>query len=190
MSTPRHYNPLLITVLPKERRSRHPYQIAAMLTLFSLGVWQEVVGQSAVSSTQVLDPLTFSLLNWVCILAGLAGLAAAVIPERIVRFRIRVWRRILRTEFDATYFRLWEELGCHLLLLSVWAAFGQTIWANYGIVKGYSLGLAAALMFGGGALARAVQIFLTMWRAGTFRRNASAIVGKTLSDKFPLDGEL
>lgn len=187
LSEPQHYNPLLITVLPKERRSRHPYQLGAMACLFSLGLWQLVVGTASVSSASALDETTFTVLNWVCILAGLAGLAAAVIPERIVRFRIRFWRWVLRTDFDATYFRLWEEFGGHVLLLSVWWAYGQTTWAYYGVVKGYSLGLAASLFFGAAALGRAVQIILTMWRAGTFRRAASAIVA---DGTLEVDGEL
>jgi hypothetical protein len=100
-----HYNPLLITVLPKERRARHPYQLAAMVCLATLGAWQLVIGTVAISSVNVLDRGAFLLLNGVCILAGAAGIAAAFIPERIVHVRIRFWRWVLRTEFDATYFR-------------------------------------------------------------------------------------
>lgn len=187
VNQPRHYNPLLITVLPKERRSRHPYQLAAMACLFSLGAWQLVIGPTAVSSVNVLDPAALAILNCVCILAGLAGLAAAVIPEHIVHIRIKIWRWILRTEFDATYFRLWEEFGCHCMLASVWAAYGQATWANYGLVKGYSLGLAAAIFFGAAAIGRAVQIILTMWRAGTFSSAPTAIVASGTLEG--LDGE-
>lgn len=193
MSTPKHYNPLLITVLPKERRSRHPYQIAAMLTLLTLGLWQVAFGAAAISTVDVLDETAYQLLNCVCALAGGAGIAAALIPERIVRLQLplRFFNRTFKTEFDATYFRLWEEFGCHILLLSIWAAYGQTIWDAYGLVKSYSLGLAFCVMFGGAAIARAVQIFLTMWRARTFHRDATAIVStKTLGDKYPEDGEL
>jgi hypothetical protein len=191
VSTPQHYNPLLVTVLPKERRSRHPYQLAAMACLLTLGAWQLVIGAATVASVNVLDSSAFLLLNGVCILAGVAGVAAAFIPERIVHVRIRFWRWVFRTEFDATYFRLWEEFGCHVLLLAVWGSYGQATWASYGLAKGYSLGLAAALTFGGAALVRAVQIILTLYRAGTFNRAPSAIVGNdTLGDTFPDDGEL
>lgn len=185
MSLPQHYNPLLVTVLPKERRSRHPYQLGAMVCLFTLGLWQLVVGATPAAAVNTLDHSSAELLNWVCIVAGAAGVAAAVIPERIVRLRFKVWRWILRTEFDATYFRLWEEFGCHMLLLSVWLAYGQTVWANYGVAKGYSLGLAAAVWLGSAALFRAGQIMLTMYRAGTFNRRPSAIVGEGEID---LDG--
>jgi cytochrome c biogenesis protein CcdA len=177
VNLPQHYNPLLVTVLPKERRSRHSYQLGAMMCLFTLGLWQLVVGAAAASSINTLDRASADLLNWVCIVAGGAGVLAAVIPERIVRLRLKVWRWILRTEFDATYFRLWEEFGAHLLLLSVWMAYGQTVWTNYGLVKGYSLGLAAAVWFGWAALARAWQIMLTLYRSGTFTRKPSAVVG-------------
>jgi hypothetical protein len=188
---PRHYNPLLITVLPKERRSRHPYQLGAMCCLLTLGAWQLAVGTVAISSMNVLDREAFILMNWVCILAGAAGLAAAVIPERIVYLRIPFWRWLWRTDFDATYFRLWEEFGAHVMLFTIWISYGQTVWSSYGIVKGYSLGLAAAVWFGLAALTRAIQILLTLYRAGTFNRQPSAVVGNdTLGDTWPNDGEL
>lgn len=175
---PEHFNPLLITVLPKERRARHPYQLAAMICLLSLGVWQLVIGAAPVSSMGTLDNTAFYLLNWVCIISGAAGLLAAVIPERIVRLRIRFLQWVFRTEFDATYFRLCEECGAHLMLFTVWLSYGQTVWANYGLYKGYSLGLAAAVCFGSAALVRAFQILLTLYRAKTFSRKPSAIIGK------------
>lgn len=181
-----HYNPLLVTVLPKERRARHPYQLCAMLCLLTLGAWQLVVGTVSVSSINELDRTAFYLLNWVCILAGTAGIAAAFIPERIVYWRIRFWKWVFRTDFDATYFRLWEEFGAHAMLFTIWLSYGQTVWANYGIVKGYSLGLAAAIWFGGAAVWRCAEIILTMVRAGTFSRKPSAIVGE---GTIPLDGD-
>lgn len=175
---PIHWNPLLVTVLPKERRARHPYQLGAMICLLTLGIWQIVIGAAPGSATNVLDAAAYNFLNWVCIVSGTAGVLAAIIPERVVQWRIRIWcKYVWRTEFDATYFRLWEELGAHLLLASVWASYGQTVWNNYGLSKGYSLGLAAAVWFGAAAVWRAWQILLTLYRAGTFSRRASAIVG-------------
>lgn len=187
-SEPQHFNPLLVTVLPQERRSRHPYQLGAMVCLFTLGVWQLTGGPATISSVNILDVAAYRMLNWVCIIAGAAGIAAAVIPERIVAVRLRFWRWVLRTKFDATYFRLWEEFGCHIMLLSVWIAYGQVTWASYGLVKGYSLGLAASLWFGSAAAVRAAQIILTMRRAGTFSRRPSAIVAAGTVPE--LDGEL
>lgn len=188
----RHYNPLLITVLPKERRSRHPYQLGAMLCLLTLGAWQLAFGTVAAASVNALDHDTFLLLNWVYVLSGAAGVAAAFIPERIVRINLRFHRWLLyRTEFDATYFRLWEEFGCHLMLFAVWVAYGQTVWVSFGLIKGYSFGLAAAVWFGFAALLRAVQIVRTLWDSRTFHRDPSAIVGEqTLGQAFPMDGEL
>lgn len=185
MSNEEHYNPLLVTVLPKERRSRHSYQLAAMMTLLTLGAWQLAFGAQALSAMSSLDSATFIFMNWVCIVAGTAGLAAAVIPERIVDVRIRFWRKVLRTEFDATYFRLWEEFGAHLLLLAVWIAYGQVVWDGYGIIKGYTIGLAAAIWFGLAAAIRAVQIWFTLYQAGTFHRSATAIVSAETLTKDP-----
>jgi hypothetical protein len=173
---PEHYNPLLVTVLPKERRARHSYQLAAMFCLMTLGLWQLVIGTTPTSSVNTLDVSAARFLNIVCVVAGSAGILAALIPEHVMRHRLRLWRWVLRVDFDATYFRLWEEMGSHLLLLTIWFSYAQTVWATYGIVKGYSLGLAAALWFGGAALMRAVQIMLTLYRAGTFSRAPSAIV--------------
>lgn len=191
-----HFNPLMVTVLPKERRSRHPYQLGAMFCLLTLGIWQLAFGALAVSAVNVLDRDAYLLLNWVYILSGAAGIAAAIIPERIVRIRVRIHNWILLySEFDATYFRLWEEFGCHMMLFSVWVAYGQTTWASYGLVKGYSFGLAAAIWFGAAALVRSIQILRTLWNARTFHRAPTAIVGQksfddSLGERFPLDGEL
>lgn len=176
---PEHYNPLLVTVLPKERRSRHPYQLAAMLCLFTLGAWQLAIGTVPNASINQLDLTAFNFLNWVCVLAGLAGVAAAFIPERVVRMRLRVrgWQ-LLKVDADATYFRLWEEFGAHLMLFTIWLSYGQTVWVNYGPARGYSLGLAASICFGYAALHRAWQIIRTLQQAGVFNRHTpSAIVG-------------
>jgi hypothetical protein len=173
---PEHYNPLLVTVLPKERRARHPYQLGAMVCLLTLGAWQLIIGTVPTASVNQLDATAFYLLNWVCIVAGTAGVLAAVIPERILRLRLKFWRWLWRTEFDATYFRLWEEFGCHAMLFTVWLSYGQTVWDTFGLAKGYSLGLAASMWFGAAALVRSVQILLTLYRAGTFNRSPSAIV--------------
>jgi hypothetical protein len=173
-----HYNPLLVTVLPKERRAKHPYQLCTMAMLFSLGLWQMTVGAVPAASVNLLDESAYRLLNIVCILGGAAGIVAAWIPERIVQFHMRLYRWAVSTEFDATYFRLWEELGAHVLLFSVWFSYGQTVWVNFGLVKGYSFGLAAAIWSGVAALWRVVEIWLTLYRARTFSRQPSAIVGE------------
>lgn len=170
---PQHYNPLLVTVLPAERRARHPYQLGVMMCLLTLGAWQLIIGPAFTSSVNLLNTDTFRLLNWVCIWGGTTGLLAAIVPERIVRWG---WGRF-GLEWDATYFRLWEEMGSHLLLATVWASYGMTVWASFGFAKGYSLGLAAPIWLGASAIGRAVQIWLTIWRAGTFRCMPSAIVG-------------
>lgn len=177
MTRPEHYNPLLITVLPKERRSRHPYQLGAMMCLLTLGAWQLVIGAQVSSAVNQLDVTAYRLLNWVCVVGGIAGIIAAVIPERVVGWTWRAWRWVWRADFDATYFRLWSEFGCHFMLFTVWLSYGQTVWVNFGLAKGYSFGLAAAFWFGGAALVRALQIWLTLYRAGAFGRRATAIVG-------------
>lgn len=174
---PQHYNPLLVTVLPPERRARHPYQLAAMLCLLSLGAWQLAIGTQPSSSVSLLDQGAASLVNWVCVLGGAAGVFAAFVPERIVHWRICIRRWVvLRYDFDATWLRLWEELGCHLMLSTVWASYGLTVWESFGFIKGYSYGLAAALCFGGAAVARAAQIVSDLKQSGFFRREPTAIV--------------
>lgn len=165
-----HYNPLLVTVLPLERRARHPYQLCVMLLLITLAVSQIILGPPRNSSVAALGPDTQSLLNWFCIAAGLAGVMAAVIPERIIRpFR--------SLAFDATYIRLWEELGSHLFLLFVWAALLITILNSYPFLQGLTVGTAAAFWLGVAAAWRVAQIIATLWRSGTFTRHPSAILG-------------
>jgi hypothetical protein len=83
---PQHYNPLLVTVLPAERRARHPYQLGVMMCLLTLGAWQLIIGPAFTSSVNLLNTDTFRLLNWVCIWGGSTGLLAAIVPERIVRW--------------------------------------------------------------------------------------------------------
>jgi hypothetical protein len=56
---PQHYNPLLITVLPKERRSRHPYQLGAMMCLLTLGARNLIIGTVPSSSVNQLDTSAF-----------------------------------------------------------------------------------------------------------------------------------
>lgn len=172
-----HYNPLLVTVLPKERRARHPYQLCAMAMLFTLGLWQLAIDTVPTSTVNDLDKDAFVLLNWLCIVGGAAGVLAAFIPERIVRWKLRIAKHVFRYEFDATYFRLWDELGCHLMLFTLWASYGLVVWSGYGFVKGYSFGLASALWFGIAAVWRAGEVLHTLRQAGVFSRTATAIIG-------------
>lgn len=169
-----HFNPLLVTVLPQERRARHPYQICVMGLLFTLGLYQITVGAVPISAVNLLDEFAYLLLNWVSMLAGAAGMVAAFIPERVVRPRL--FGKVFA--FDATYTRLWLEFGAHALLLAVWSTYAQAAWASYGPAKGYGLGLAIGLWLGAAALCRIIQILLTMHRARTFTRRHTAIVGK------------
>lgn len=169
MTTGEHYNPLLVTVLPKERRARHPYQICAMLALFATGLSQQLLGTLSGASAAQLDPHLLIALNWFCILGGAAGTAAAFIPERVVRW-FNGW------EFDATYWRLWEELGSHVLTGTVWASYFVTISNALGI-RGLSVGSAAGLLFTVAAIWRSAQIVYTMVKAGVFSRRNTAIIG-------------
>jgi hypothetical protein len=154
-----------------------------MLCLFTLGLWQLIIGTATVSVANQLDTSALRLLNLVCVLGGAAGVVAALIPERVLKRRFTVWRWATGFDFDATYFRLWEEFGAQLMLFTVWLSYGQTVWATLGFVKGYSFGLAAAVWFGIAALWRAIEILLTLYRAGTFRRRPTAIVGNDTIDE-------
>ena len=147
-----------------------------------------------IASVNELDQQAYDMLNWICVVGGAAGVLAAFIPERIVRWTVRLlpeeWHHVPkqlkgchRIEFDSIYFRLWEEFGCHVMLSTVWMSYGLTVWANFGFIKGYSFGLAAALWFTAAGLWRGVEIFLTLKRSGTFRRPATAIVGAAELDE-------
>lgn len=176
-----HFNPLLVTVLPKERRARSPYQFMVMVCVFTLGIWQLTIGPVPISAVNLLDEAAYGMLNAVSVLAGLAGIAAAYIPERIIEFRIGRKPIVV----DATYFRLWLEFGCHALLLVIWVIYTQVTWAGYGLIKGYSIAIAASLCLGTAAVWRIIQIWLTLYRAGTFSRKSTAIVGKEEIDTPP-----
>lgn len=180
--THHHYNPLLVTVLPKERRARHPYQLAAMGMLFSLGLWQLLIAPLPTSAVNVLDVKAYFLLNVFSVAGGAAGIFAAWVPERIVCIRLFRWDY----DFDATYWRLGAEFGSHFVLFTVWLSYGVAVWQWFGLVKGYSVGLAAAIWLGGAALGRCTQIVWTVVAAGTFKRPASAIVSFNALDH---DGE-
>lgn len=171
-----HYNPLFVTVLPPERRARHPYQLCVMLMLITLAISQMVLGPPSNSSVRVLPQDTQNLLNMFCLAAGIAGVAAALIPERIVRvFRC--------CEFDATWFRLGEELGSHLFLLTIWVSYIIAILNVASFAEGLSLGSAAAFWLAVAAAWRVIQIVATLRRAGVFNRNKpTAIVGTDTID--------
>lgn len=162
--TPEHHNPLLVTVLPKERRARHVYQMAGMVMLIGIGVYQLWFGPNPKSSVNDLDHQAQLMLYWCGIIGGISGLAAAVIPERVVRWP---W------DFDATYWRLFDELAAHLLCGSVWASYLITFWVGSG--PGFAPIVAG--MFAVASATRAGQILLTLARAGVFSRRPSAIVG-------------
>ena len=94
---PEHRPVVLLTVLPKERRARHPYQLCMMLALVTLGASQLIFGAAPTAAVQTLSDSDQHRLNWFCVIAGLAGIAAAVIPEHIIRWRLR-----REHSFDAT----------------------------------------------------------------------------------------
>jgi hypothetical protein len=152
-----HYNPVLLTVLPKERRARHPYQLCVMAMLATLAASQLVFGPPQGSSTALLDPDTQALLNWMCLACGIGGVMAAFIPETIVKIG---W-----VKFDATWARLWIELAAHAVLFFIWLSFCVIISLAFPFTDGLTLGSAAAFWLAAASLWRAGQIWVTIKRA-------------------------
>lgn len=151
------YNPIWVTVLPRERRARHPYQLCVMLLLITVGLSQALVGPVNNSSLNSLPSGQAALLSWFCVYAGCAGVIAALIPERVVTW----WR----WQFDATWLRLILEFAAHALLVFVWAAYLVAIIGAAPFLQGLSLGSGAAGFLGVAAVWRCVQILWTLKRA-------------------------
>lgn len=151
--------PIVVSVLPKERRARHPYQLCMMLALMTIGLSQLLIGPPPTSAVTRLAQSDQNMLNLFCLFAGGAGVAAAIIPEKVIRWGFR-----RRHEFDATWIRLWEELGCHGLLFFVWAAYLVTISLAVPLRVGLSLGTGLVFWLGVAAAWRVVQIGWTIKR--------------------------
>lgn len=166
--------PLFLTVLPKERRARHPYQLGAMLMILSVGLSMLTVGPAINSSLNLLPAGQIEYLAVCCIVAGCAGIAAAFIPERVMRFR--------KWEVEMTWMRLWVEFGCHGLLVFVGLSFGASIYMAFPFWQGVSLGLGAAMFFTGAGLTRCIQILWTIKKAVVDPPRDAAIVGAQTFD--------
>lgn len=177
-----HYNPLFLTVLPKERRALHPYQLWIMVALIVMPLSQLLLGLPNTASIKALPPSQAYAVNIVCLVAGLSGLYAALIPERI----LRVWR----LAFDATWSRLFIELAGQVLLVFIWASYVVTIFSAYPlwtregfITGGLTLGGGLAAFLGIAAAHRSKQIVATLREAFPRGKGDAAIVGiDTVSD--------
>jgi hypothetical protein len=169
-----HYNPILITVLPRERRARHPYQVAVMGWMLSMGLSQLLFGISKSSSLNGIPIEQVQVLNWYLIIAGASGLLATVIPERVIRWG---WRSWVRVDFDATWLRLITESASQALLVFVWAAYFVAVTGALGFTTGLTFGSGGALWLGLAAAWRWCQIGWTIARATFLQPRDSAIVG-------------
>jgi hypothetical protein len=170
-----HYNPVFVTVLPKERRARQPYQLWIMVALVVMPLSQLILGLPQTTAVQSLPPEQVYAVNIVCIIAGLSGIYAAFIPERIMQ----VWR----FDFDATWSRLFIELAGQVFLVFIWATYVVTIFSAYPmwtrdgfITGGLTLGGGLAFFLGIAAAHRSGQIIGTL-RQAFGGKGASAIVG-------------
>jgi len=173
---------VLLTVLPKERRARHPYQLCMMLALITLSVSQLIIGPAPNTAITALTRAQQDQLNWYALIGGLAGIAAAVIPERIVR--IRHWR------FDGTWARLIVELAAHGLLFFVWMSYLVAIIEKVPLVVGLTLGTGLVLGLATAAAWRAGQILWTIKRAVLDPPQGSGIVGaQTIEETLNGDGD-
>lgn len=145
-----------------------------MVLMLILGISQLIVGPVVASSLNTLPHSTVTMLNWFCIVGGASGIAAAFIPERMVK----VWR----WEADSTWLRLWVEFGCHSLLATVWVSYFVSIISTYDFVQGLSLGTGACIVFTGASLVRAFQIMRTIKIAVIDRPGPAVITGINLLD--------
>lgn len=181
-----HFNPVFLTVLPKERRAQHPYHVSIMLALVTVAGTQLILGSPATSSTvQSLPPDQVVAVNIMCVIAGLSGLYATLVPERVVK--------LFKWDFDATWSRLFVELACHGLLAFIWASYILTIFTAYPLLTregaltgGVTLGGGLAFWLMVAALWRTIQILWTVKNAmsdSPSGRSPSGIIGiDTLKD--------
>lgn len=188
-----HYNPVFVTVLPKERRALHPYQLWIMIALIVMPISQLLLGLPDTSTIKAIPRSQAYIVNIVCLICGLTGVYAAFIPERIMkldlraRFRVPQWLRWvippITVEFDATWSRLFIELAGQVFLVFIWATYVVTIfsvyplWTREGFITGgLTLGGGLACFLGIAAAHRSGQIAWTLHRA-FLGRGESAIVG-------------
>lgn len=167
------YRPIWLTVLPRERRARHPYQLAAMAALIACGISQLIIGPVPNSTLRELPTGQDVLVSWSSIAVGSAGLLAAVIPERVITLRLP--RR--RIDLDATWMRLWVELGCHGAIITVWLSFFASIQLTRPITDGLSITTALLLALMPAGAVRCVQILWTLKRAILDKPDPSGIIG-------------
>lgn len=170
-----HYNPVFVTVLPKERRARHPYEFWIMVALVVMPASQLLLGAPQTTSIKALPDDQVFAVNVVCMIAGLSGLYAAFIPERIIR--------LFRWQFDATWSRLFLELAGQVFLVFIWSTYVVTIFSAYPlwtrdgfITGGLTLGGGLAFFLGVAAAHRSAQIIRTL-RDAFSGPGDSAIVG-------------
>lgn len=170
-----HFNPVFVTVLPKERRARHPYQLWIMACLFVMPLTQLILGAPDTTSVKALPPEQVIAVNVVCMIAAASGLYAAYIPERVMR--------LFKWQFDATWSRLFLELAGQALLVFIWLTYIVTIFSAYPlwtrdgfITGGLTLGGGLATFLGCAATHRSWQIIKTL-REAFNGPGESAIVG-------------
>lgn len=175
------YRPIWLTVLPRERRSRHPYQLAPMLALIIVGLSQLIVGPVETSQLRKLPGTEDAQLSWAGILIGVAGILAAVIPERIVSVWVP-WRRG-KVPLDFTWMRLWVELGCHGAIITVWLSYFTAIQITRPLSDGLSITTALMLTLMPAACMRCAQISYTIYRAIFAKADPSAIVAAPKRDE-------
>ena len=145
-----------------------------MIMIIAVSISQLVLGPIAASALNTLPSVQSDWINWFGIVIGLAGLAGAIIPERLVR--------IARWEWDATWWRLTIELASHggmvFLGLTYFATFtiGRLGAETLADTLALSLASGAALWLAGAASWRCGQILWTIHRALVQPPGATAIV--------------
>lgn len=164
------YNPIWLTILPRERRARGAYQLCVMLLLLTVGWSQVIKGPTALSSLNYIPTGQAEMLAWCCVWAGGSGVASALIPERIIH--------VGRWQIDATWWRLVIEFAAHAMLIFVWAAWLVALLRTTPFLEGLGLGTGAALWLGVAAVVRCCQIGWTVKRALVDQPSPAGIISQ------------
>ena len=136
--------PTVVAVLPKPRKSRHPWQWCICLGLMVLSISQLAVGPTP-SSTLVAIPT--SMVWWLSAQTAVACFLC-----------------LLATIVHDGWLRLGVEVAGQLMAASIMAFYSWLLWERYGLGHGISLGLALTVPIGAAAMIRSAQILVTMRR--------------------------
>ncbi|AEL98192.1 hypothetical protein PBI_BIGNUZ_29 [Mycobacterium phage BigNuz] len=145
--TERDLPPLAVAVLPKPRKSRHPWQWCVCSALGLLALSQLFIGPLPSSSLALESGVMSVWLNVQTLVACALCLFATWVTDG--------------------WLRLGVEFAGQILAASVFGYYALITFARYGVADGLGLGLALTAGIALAATLRCREITRTMWR---FRR--------------------